>query len=63
LIKGIRDSFLVMKADVLTNLDYNKLAQFHEDQGGIATIAAYQRRASIDFDIIVPDGAYPEIVG
>lgn len=56
LIQGIRDSFLVMNADVLTNLDYNALVKFHGDQGGIATIAAYKRQAAIDFGIIVPDG-------
>ena len=43
MINGLNDTFLVMNADVLTNFNYNELVRYHRDQGGVATIAAYER--------------------
>jgi NDP-mannose synthase len=55
-IKNLNKTFLVMNADVLTNLDYQELLAFHQRQGGIATIAAYERQVKIDLGVIIPDG-------
>jgi NDP-sugar pyrophosphorylase family protein len=55
-IGGLDETFLVMNADVLTNLDFRELLRYHRHLGGIATIAAYQRQVKIDLGIIVPDG-------
>ncbi len=55
LIEGLEETFLVMNADVLTNLDYQELVRFHHSQGGVATIGAYQRQVNIDLGVIIPD--------
>ena len=56
LIKDLNETFIVMNADVLTNLDYQELLAYHQRQGGIATIAAYERQVKIDLGVIIPDG-------
>jgi NDP-sugar pyrophosphorylase family protein len=56
LIKDLDETFLVMNADVLTNLDYQELLRYHRQHGGIATIAAYQREVKIDLGVIIADG-------
>ena len=58
LIEGLHETFLLMNADVLTNLDYQKLLQFHQSQGGIATIGAYQKKVTIDLGVIIQDGEH-----
>ncbi len=56
MINGLNDTFLVMNADVLTNINYNELIRYHRDQGGVATIAAYEREVKIDLGVIIKDG-------
>jgi NDP-sugar pyrophosphorylase family protein len=56
LIDGLDKTFLVMNADVLTNLDYRKLIRHHQLQGGVATIGAYEREVTIDLGVIILDG-------
>ncbi len=56
LIKDLRETFLVMNADVLTNLDYQELLGYHQRHGGMATIGAYERQVQIDLGVIIPDG-------
>lgn len=56
LIQDLNETFLVMNADVLTNLDYQELLAYHRRQGGIATIAAYERQVKIDLGVIIPNG-------
>lgn len=57
LIKGLDETFLVMNADVLTNLDYQEALRYHQQHGDLATICAYQRQVKIDLGVIIPDGA------
>jgi NDP-sugar pyrophosphorylase family protein len=56
LIKNLNETFLVMNADVLTNLDYQELLAYHQRHGGMATISAYERQVKIDLGVIIPDG-------
>ncbi|MDD2903290.1 MAG: sugar phosphate nucleotidyltransferase [Syntrophales bacterium] len=56
LIDGLEETFLVMNADVLTNIDYNKFLRYHRDHGGLATIGAFEREVKVDLGVIVPDG-------
>ena len=56
LIGGLNETFLVMNAYILTDLDYCELVRFHQSQGSLATIGAYQRTVSIDLGVIVKDG-------
>jgi NDP-sugar pyrophosphorylase family protein len=58
LIEGLNDTFLVMNADVLTNLNFNDLVAHHKRHGGVLTIAAYQRQVTIDLGVIINDGDF-----
>jgi NDP-mannose synthase len=58
LIDGLDETFLVMNADVLTNLDYQELIRFHKNHDALATIGAYQREVTIDLGVIVKNGNY-----
>jgi NDP-mannose synthase len=55
LIEGLAETFLVMNADILTDLDYGYLIRYHREQGGIATIGAFERQVRIDLGVIVAD--------
>jgi NDP-sugar pyrophosphorylase family protein len=55
-INGLTETFLVMNADVLTNINYEELLRYHLAQGGVATIAAYEREVKIDLGVIITDG-------
>jgi len=53
LIKGMVDEpFLMMNGDVLTNLDYSDLMEYHKKKGSIATVALNKRIVNIDFGVI-----------
>ncbi len=56
LISGLTDTFLVMNADILTNLDYRELVRHHRSQGNIATIAASECEVKIDLGVIIKNG-------
>lgn len=56
LIDGLDETFLVMNADILTNMDYQDLIGYHREQGGVATIGAFEREVQIDVGVIVSDG-------
>ncbi len=56
LIEGLAETFLVMNADVLTNINYEELVRYHQDHGGIATVGAYEREVKIDLGVIIKDG-------
>ena len=55
-IPDLTDTFLVMNADVLTNLNYHELIQHHRAQGGLATIGAHERQVKIDLGVIIKNG-------
>jgi NDP-sugar pyrophosphorylase family protein len=55
-ITGLDDTFIVMNADVLTNIDYRALVEYHKTHGGIATVSAYERRVNVDLGVIIKDG-------
>jgi NDP-sugar pyrophosphorylase family protein len=41
-----RDSFVVMNADVLTNLNLSKMIEYHHQQNSLATLAVADRKTS-----------------
>jgi len=49
------DPFLVMNGDLLTTLDFNRLADAHRQRGAAATIAAYRREVKIDLGVLKTD--------
>ena len=56
LIDGLDSTFLVTNGDVLTTLDLCDLLRFHQEQGGIATIAVHKRQVKIDLGVVQWNG-------
>jgi NDP-sugar pyrophosphorylase family protein len=56
-VPGLRDTFLVMNGDVLTDLDYRDLVRFHKAGKALLTIAAHRKAVKIDLGVMVTDGA------
>ncbi|MGQ9687827.1 MAG: sugar phosphate nucleotidyltransferase [Desulfobaccales bacterium] len=56
LIPGLTDTFLVMNADILTDLDCRQLVAHHRARGNLATISAYECQVKIDLGVIIKDG-------
>jgi NDP-sugar pyrophosphorylase family protein len=52
LIPGLNDTFLVMNGDVLTNLDFHALVEFHRRQKALLTIATHTRAVKIDLGVL-----------
>jgi NDP-sugar pyrophosphorylase family protein len=51
-IMKLDQDFLVMNGDIITNLNYKDLMDFHKEQNAIATIGTYQKNFKIDLGII-----------
>ena len=48
----LEQSFLVMNGDVITNLDYRDLFQFHKQHKALITVGTYKKHFKIDLGII-----------
>jgi len=48
----LEESFLVMNGDVITDLDYSDLFQFHKQHQGLVTVGTYKKNFKIDLGII-----------
>lgn len=46
------DTFLVMNGDILTDLDFHKLINYHKKEKAVATIALARRTVEIDFGVV-----------
>ena len=55
LIEGLDETFLVMNGDVLTDLDYLELVDFHKKQQTMATIATYNKEFNVDLGVLEMD--------
>ena len=55
LIDGLDETFLVMNGDVLTDLDYLKLLDFHKKQQAVATIGTYNKDFNVDLGVLEMD--------
>ena len=51
-INGLDDNFLVMNGDILTNLNYMDLYNFHLKHKATATIATIKRETFVDFGVL-----------
>ena len=47
----VESPFLMMNGDVLTNLNYSELMDYHNRKGSIATVALNKRVVNIDFGV------------
>ena len=52
LIPGLNDTFLVMNGDLLTDLDFHALVDFHRRQKALLTIATHKRTVKIDLGVL-----------
>ena len=51
-VSDLNQTFLVMNGDLLTNLDFNHLVQFHREQRALLTIATHTRKVKIDLGVL-----------
>ena len=58
MVDGLESTFLVTNGDVLTNLDFNALVDFHREQQAVATIAMHRRCVHIDLGVIECNGSH-----
>lgn len=56
LIEQLPDEFILMNGDILTDLDYGALLEFHRSAGAPLTVATYQREHRVDFGVLEVDG-------
>lgn len=52
LIDDLPEQFLVVNGDILTDLDFSRLFQFHSEQGVPLTVATCRRESTNDFGVI-----------
>jgi NDP-sugar pyrophosphorylase family protein len=55
LISDLSDTFLVMNGDILTDLDYRAIIEFHKKRKAMVTIGLCQKRQEIGLGIIEAD--------
>jgi len=56
LIRDLEPNFLVVNADLLTNLNFADLIRYHRENGAIATVGTYELRVPIDLGVIETNG-------
>jgi NDP-mannose synthase len=54
-VPGLDGTFLVMNGDVLTNIDFTSLIEFHKNSGAILTIAVHRQHVKIDLGVLEMD--------
>lgn len=52
LLKNLPENFLLMNGDLLTDLNFTQLIDYHLESGSLATIGSYNRKVSIDFGVL-----------
>ncbi|WP_238884003.1 sugar phosphate nucleotidyltransferase [Clostridium sp. YIM B02551] len=55
-IEDLNETFIVMNGDILTDIDFNKLIEFHKKKRAKATIATNKRLSKIDFGVLSFNG-------
>jgi len=56
LIEGLSDTFILMNGDVLTDLDFRALIDFHREKKAAVTIASKVRKVKLDYGVLEADG-------
>lgn len=55
LVEGLDSTFLAMNGDLLTDLDFRKIIEFHRSNKADVTVGIYGREVNIDFGVIKTD--------
>jgi NDP-sugar pyrophosphorylase family protein len=58
LVPDLDKTFLVMNGDLLTNINFNELVQFHREKKAAITIAVHRRQVKIDLGVLDFDDSY-----
>jgi NDP-mannose synthase len=58
LVPFLDRTFLAMNGDLLTNLDFHSLVDFHRAQNAVLTIAVQKREVKIDLGVIELNGGF-----
>lgn len=51
-IEGLPENFLVLNGDVLSDVNYCELLQYHIDKGNYFTISSYKRIQKVDYGVL-----------
>jgi len=52
LVPEIKDTFLAMNGDLLTDVDFDELVAFHREANAMLTIAVHRRTVKLDFGVL-----------
>lgn len=52
LLKDLPENFLLMNGDLLTDIDFMDLYNYHLHSGALVTVGTYKRRVNIDFGVM-----------
>jgi NDP-sugar pyrophosphorylase family protein len=63
LIRDLPEDFLVMNGDLLTDLDFSSLFDYHLKDSALLTVATFSRKTKIDFGVIETDPATSTAIG
>jgi len=63
LVKDLPENFLVMNGDLLTDIDFRKLYEYHLENKALLTVATYKRRPKIDFGVVEIDETQKRAIG
>ncbi len=55
LLKRLPENFLVVNGDLLTDLDFSTLFEYHLEKKGLLTVAVHRRKINIDFGVVEID--------
>lgn len=56
-VENLPDNFLVANGDILTDLNFRRLFDFHLQQETLVTVATHQRQNDVDFGVMATDSA------
>lgn len=57
-VPALNDTFLVLNGDLLTDLDFHRLVEFHRENGAMLTIAAHERHVKVDLGVLKFDKSH-----
>lgn len=52
LIENLPDDFLVMNGDVLSDINYGQLLDYHQEHQNLFTISGYRRTQAVDYGVL-----------
>jgi NDP-sugar pyrophosphorylase family protein len=52
MLEDLPEDFLVMNADIVSDINYGELFEYHKRQKSVATVSVYQRVTQIEFGVL-----------